>query len=346
MGNIETLLSLYNNQGVENWKSLSLLKFSNYAVSDLGNVRNITTGRLLKLTPRTNGYIAITMTSDNDKPRTVLVHKLVASAFIRIGKKGETVDHINRNRGENRASNLRWATAVEQLKNQKLHKIKNGRTVFQYDITGQTLLNTFKSLKDASVYMKHNCRGKIRKACRNNKPCEGYMWKYREVIMVLPGEEWRQIDDIYTIPVYVSNLGRIKKYNRITRGTIVASYRKIILKTKEGRKKGVFVHRLVAEAFLGKSALMVNHKDGNKNNNCLDNLEYVTASQNLIHAYETGLRKSKTRSVIQMDNLGNVITKFKSVKEAAAATQIYFGSIYNVCSNHATLAGNFRWKYD
>jgi len=43
-------------------------------------------------------------------------------------------------------------------------------------------------------------------------------------------------------------------------------------------------HRLVAEAFLGLSELEVNHKDKNRKNNCIDNLEYVTSSENTIHS--------------------------------------------------------------
>lgn len=57
-----------------------------------------------------------------------------------------------------------------------------------------------------------------------------------------------------------------------------------------GKKKisTVNVHVIVAETFIGR--LTVNHKDGNKNNNCVDNLEYVTYSENNKHVLSTGLR--------------------------------------------------------
>lgn len=53
------------------------------------------------------------------------------------------------------------------------------------------------------------------------------------------------------------------------------------------------IHQLVAEAFHGirPDGLIVNHKDGDKQNNCSDNLEYITSSENNIHALRNGLRK-------------------------------------------------------
>lgn len=60
-----------------------------------------------------------------------------------------------------------------------------------------------------------------------------------------------------------------------------------------GRKKSCCIHRLVAENFLGtEDGKEVNHKDGNKLNNKLSNLEWVTRKENTIHAYSTGLAKS------------------------------------------------------
>jgi hypothetical protein len=55
----------------------------------------------------------------------------------------------------------------------------------------------------------------------------------------------------------------------------------------------VRIHNLVAEAFIGRkpATLQVNHKDGNKDNNTAENLEYITQTENLRHAFRTGLMK-------------------------------------------------------
>jgi hypothetical protein len=60
-------------------------------------------------------------------------------------------------------------------------------------------------------------------------------------------------------------------------------------------RKSCRVHGLVAETFIGPrpNGAQVNHKDGNKRNNAVCNLEYVTASQNIQHAYDTGLKRSR-----------------------------------------------------
>lgn len=57
------------------------------------------------------------------------------------------------------------------------------------------------------------------------------------------------------------------------------------------------VSRLVATAFYGPSTLEVNHKDGNKLNNFVHNLEYLTKSDNIKHAYRTGLFKSPAAKI-------------------------------------------------
>lgn len=67
---------------------------------------------------------------------------------------------------------------------------------------------------------------------------------------------------------------------------------RVVQLTIDGIKKKFYLHRLVAETFLGKpedNNMVVNHIDGNKTNNCLKNLEWATRSQNSLHAINTRL---------------------------------------------------------
>lgn len=109
-------------------------------------------------------------------------------------------------------------------------------------------------------------------------------------------ETWRAVVG-YEGRYEVSDEGRVRSLNfRKRRGLVV------VMKTATNRdgyaclsfgKKNVRVHSLVAEAFLGPRPPRydVNHKDGNKSNNRLDNIEYCTESQNTQHSFARGLQK-------------------------------------------------------
>ena len=125
---------------------------------------------------------------------------------------------------------------------------------------------------------------------------------------MIQDEVWKDIEG-YEGLYQVSNFGNIKSLPKVRhngRGTYIqkekilkpsntsTGYKKIEL-CKDGKRKGFKVHRLVAIAFIPNpdNKPEVNHIDGNKINNNIDNLEWVTSSENTIHAYETGLNSNK-----------------------------------------------------
>ena len=83
----------------------------------------------------------------------------------------------------------------------------------------------------------------------------------------------------------------------------------------EGRVYGKFVHRLLAENFLlnPDNKKFVNHINGNKLDNSLENLEWVTHSENILHAYTTGLIKKKHKTLIRPSTQ----EKFRCIRKAA-----------------------------
>ena len=89
------------------------------------------------------------------------------------------------------------------------------------------------------------------------------------------------------------------------------------------RRKSYYVHRLIAETFIGLGAclgLPVNHLDGDKTNNRTDNLEYVTDSENTQHAYNTGLApvgRERTDSVLTEEAVLDIRTRRMSSRAYA-----------------------------
>jgi hypothetical protein len=105
--------------------------------------------------------------------------------------------------------------------------------------------------------------------------------------------------------------------------------------SKGGKDSTVSIHRLLAYAFISNTEEKpwVNHKDGNKLNNEIINLEWCTPSENSKHAYETGLSKVSEKSCKKViDTCTNMV--YDSVSKAAKALDI----TYSTCKNY--LNGN------
>lgn len=173
-------------------------------------------------------------------------------------------------------------------------------------------------------------------------------------------EEWKEIPDY---PNYeVSNMGRVRSKTRtITQSKNKKIYRRVMKETylktrkqnsgyltvwlcKDGISKAFTVHRLVALCFLpyDDSNKDVNHKDGNKTNNCLSNLELTSRSENISHAYKVlGHPKSRSKKVRCVET-GEI---YNSVVEAGKKCNVSHKSIYHVLSGRNKTAGGLTWKY-
>ena len=120
-------------------------------------------------------------------------------------------------------------------------------------------------------------------------------------VINLPNEEWRPVigyEGIYD----VSNFGRVKSYLRgkvhLLKYQVDAQGYVIVTLYKNEQSKRAKVHILVAQAFIPNPSNkpQVNHIDGNKANPHVSNLEWVTQSENMLHAFRIGLKKSATGS--------------------------------------------------
>lgn len=167
-------------------------------------------------------------------------------------------------------------------------------------------------------------------------------------------EEWRDVvgfEGLYQ----VSNLGQVlslprvvgsgkyarKTKSRIRKQSIETGYAMVELYRSDGTKKMCLVHRLVAEAFIpnpdGKPT--VNHIDGNKLNNHVQNLEWATQGENNEHALRTGLKYAKPVRCIET----GVIYPYGAIAEAELDLHpgTVFRSIYESCKAY----GKYTFEY-
>lgn len=120
----------------------------------------------------------------------------------------------------------------------------------------------------------------------------------------------------------------------------------------EGKRRNAFVHRMVAVFFIDnpENKPQVNHIDGNKQNNSINNLEWVTPQENARHAVELGLcderRKAQEVAILQYNaDKSTLVREHVSLHEAGRVTNIHWQNISKVCRGLRHTAGGFHWKY-
>jgi hypothetical protein len=139
---------------------------------------------------------------------------------------------------------------------------------------------------------------------------------------------------------------RHKKYSVDKNGYSIVSI------NKEGRVTSFRLHRLVASHFIvnEQDKPEVNHKDGNKLNNTIDNLEWCTRSENELHAYETGLKKSgsmwgNSKAVLQYSVSGILLREWGCISDIVRELGFHKRLISNCCHGKSNSHKGFIWKF-
>ena len=190
-------------------------------------------------------------------------------------------------------------------------------------------------------------------------------------------EIWKDISGCNNYQI--SNFGKVKSKQRIANNRLrkekilkpsnnKKGYIQINIKDNNNCYKTFKIHRLVAEAFIPnpEHKEQVNHIDGNKRNNCVNNLEWCTQDENMAHSYKIGLRdKSKMaenmrqlgrnskgkqghhiRNILQIDKETNkVLREWRCILDASKELNISNTSIQNACTKRSKTAGGYKWKY-
>lgn len=185
-------------------------------------------------------------------------------------------------------------------------------------------------------------------------------------------EVWKDIKG-YEEYYQVSNLGKVRSLPRFVNGKNnslvfrkgriivggVMKYYKGVLLYKNNIRKTVKIHRLVAEAFLPNpnNLPQVNHKNGDKLDNRVENLEWCSAHENNLHKYKVlGYKGAKawqgkfgkdhcsSKIILQIKD-GKIVAEFYGSCEAERKTNICNAHIRDCCKNKRKTAGGYRWQY-
>jgi hypothetical protein len=322
-------------------------------------MKNNLTNRMMKPTVK-GGYYHISLRNEI-KRKNLKVHRLVAFAFIENHENKSDVNHIDKNKLNNNISNLNWMTRKEnnihRCQGIKISSNKN-KQVLRIDNNTNEVLEKYNSIEQAGIwafengYTKtpHNGRNAIGNCVTGlSKLAYKFRWEYENKYQDLDNEIWKEV--ILEEPIkidkkyFVSNLGRFKNSS----GMIMENY-----KVNENGYIRIYIynktyalHRLIAAAFIENpdNKEQVNHIDGVKLNNSLENLEWVTNTENQIHKFKTGLADKSKRKIIQYDLEMNELNRFNSIVEASQSLKIGLGGIKAVLYKKQKTTSEFIFKY-
>jgi hypothetical protein len=333
---------------IEIWKSIE--NFNNYEISTLGNIKNNKTNKILKPFSNNSGYLNISLSKNNIK-KNFKIHRLVAFAFIPNLENKLTVNHIDKNKQNNCISNLEWATMSEQnmAVNKDISLNTNSKiAVYKINPVTNIIIDKYNSISEAAKWIfdakltKNTYFNKIVSSSISSKICAvangnrniayNFKWEYYNEIEKINNEIWREIPLELTNNkknYFISSYARFKN----TKGRIITDY-----KHSSGYKrlsiecKSFLLHRLVAITFIPnlENKEQVNHIDGNKLNNNLENLEWVTNTENQIHKIKIGLYKGE-KAIIQYDLNMKKVNQFKSIIIASKTLNISVKIISSNC---------------
>jgi hypothetical protein len=343
----------------EQWKQIS--DFPNYYISSFGNIKNAVSNKLLKPSIKA-GYYGVSLIY-NEYRKSLRIHRLVALAFLDNPENKTDVNHKDKNKLNNHINNLEWMTRLEN----NIHRCKDlvivtnkNKPINRISIETGDIMQTYNSIDDASSWVfengltknKHNGRNAIGNCvCGLSKTSYGFKWETIKVLKCLENEIWKQVcienneDNEHNKKYFVSNLGRFKNSQNVIMENYKLNddgYIRVYIYNKT-----YALHRLIALTFIDNpdNKTQVNHIDGNKSNNCVSNLEWVTNKENQIHKFNIGLGNNFTRKIVQYDLEGNFIKEHISIASASKNVNTSKSNISGVLRKLRKTAGGFIWEY-
>ncbi len=163
-------------------------------------------------------------------------------------------------------------------------------------------------------------------------------------------EIWKNIIiDGEQYPYEVSNIGNVRKGNKILSLQKDGKGYVTVTLSKDGKRRAIFVHRLVLENFKCKcpTGKETNHINGIKDDNRISNLKWVTGSENLLHSYKTGLRSRQSGELHGNAKLSERdILKIRKKYEDGGTSHSKLAKEFNVTRSHiGKIVTRKQWKH-
>ena len=238
-------------------------------------------------------------------------------------------------------------------------KCKHGARLFKkiHMKKGEQLVKIFNNNKEIAEYfdMCDSVVSRILKGKISHTKIKDYIF---EIICDIPIIRIKQKEEIFNeiwkdIPAYknyqISNIGRL--YNKLSKKFIKGGsdgrYMRISLKRNDSYYSYYSLHRLVAINFIPnlENKPYVNHKDSNTFNNRVDNLEWVTQSENMIHSLNAGLNHTALK-VIQYDTNGKQVKIWNSLKQIEKEFNIHHQTISAYLSKKQLVNNEFIFRLE
>jgi hypothetical protein len=272
--------NIMNEQDNEN-KLYELKEFKGYKITKNGQIWSEKSNRFLQ-SKLCNGYHTIGM-----RKMESTVHRLVAQTFIPNPDNKPYVNHKDSDKTNNKVENLEWVT---QKENCALHNkvISHVRKVIQMDKEGK-VLNTFDSLIKAGEHIGFSASAISKAVLGINPSAGGFLWAYDDTDQHTIAKDTSKGKQIYEyVKYYIFPDGTV--YNNVRKANVkpvknASGYTYVTISNNK-TKKNYYVHRLVAEHFIEnkENKTQVNHKNKIRDDNRIENLEWVTPSENILHA--------------------------------------------------------------
>ena len=275
-----------------------------WLVSSFGRVCN-TRGEISHGTFHPSGYRVIAISGKNWK-----VHRVVKVTFHGLPKSPQAwqVHHVDSDKANNRLDNLEYVTASQNVyhsyssASRRNNKLALSQPVL-WRLVGSTSWTASSSITAASQQLGMS-RQTVSTRSRNQSAAKGYEFKLQDASQHrLPGEEWRPMLDPNSgakVPGrMVSSLGRVTSQTGLRSYGCLSPEGYYVTGLRISRVRTVIgVHRLVAFAYLGPpptpNQKLVNHRDLDKGNNSVRNLEWVSPAENVIDFYSKSVAETRT----------------------------------------------------